>query len=594
VLGKTFSRPGLAALSGLAEEELEPHLQSLLRKEILVIQVDPLSPERNQLSFVQDLLRRVSYETLSVRERKARHLAAAALLEQSDEEMAAVVAAHYLDAYRASTGDPDASDLRVQARAALTRAAERASSLASAGEAAHYFAQAAELMDDPLEQADLLELAGRAAAQDADLERAHALLQRASELLHSHGLELAAARVDARRADVFRIADRVDEALALVQAAYDALPRDEPDADVALVAAQLARLAFFSLEHERAYAAVEVALDMAEALDLPEVLAEALTTKSLLSWSRPHEGLALVREAASVAAAAGLTSTMLRAQFNLSGLLLEHDRLAEALEVIREGLAVARARGDRSWLGAFVGQLRDVLTVQGMWDEADAALRQDPVTRGRSLAASIGFSVSIRLDLERGDVESAQALLAEHAAMRESADLQARASFLLALALVRRSEERPAEALAAAEESLALWREMGQNHYATEAFSEAVEAALDLGDLERAAALLANARALPLIERRKYLAAHESRLLAKLAARRGEPATEHSERAAALFEALGMSFWHAVTLLEDAEHRRTEGDTEAADALLAEARTTFERLGAEPWLRRADAVALVS
>src|SRR5207253_592320 len=176
--------------------------------------------------FVQDLLRRVSYETLSVRERKSRHLAAAALLEcESDEEMAAIVAAHYLDAYRASSGDADAPELRVQARAALTRAAERASSLASAGEAARYFTQAAELMDDALEQAGLLELAGRAAAQDADLERAHALLQRASELLHSHGHAHAAARVDARRADVFRLADRVDEALELVQSAYDALPR---------------------------------------------------------------------------------------------------------------------------------------------------------------------------------------------------------------------------------------------------------------------------------------------------------------------------------------------------------------------------------
>src|SRR5207253_596609 len=80
VLGKTFARHGLAALSGLGSEELEPHLQSLLRKEILTIQLDPLSPERNQLSFLQDLLRRVAYETLSVRDRKARHLAAAAHL----------------------------------------------------------------------------------------------------------------------------------------------------------------------------------------------------------------------------------------------------------------------------------------------------------------------------------------------------------------------------------------------------------------------------------------------------------------------------------------------------------------------------------
>ena len=97
VLGKTFSRPGLAALAGLPEEELEPHLQSLLRKEILTIQVDPLTAARNELSFGQDLLRRVAYETLSIRERKARHLAVAAHLQtgrDGDEEIAAVIAAH--------------------------------------------------------------------------------------------------------------------------------------------------------------------------------------------------------------------------------------------------------------------------------------------------------------------------------------------------------------------------------------------------------------------------------------------------------------------------------------------------------------------
>src|SRR5207253_2661824 len=165
VLGRTFMRSGLAALSGLPEEELEPHLQSLLRKEILTIQVDPLSAERNQLSFGQDLLRRVAYETLSIRERKARHLAVAAHLgadRDGDDEIAAVVAAHYLDAYRAGPGDPDAPALKTKARAALTRAAERAASLASAGEAARYFAQAAELAEEPLGRAELLERAGRA------------------------------------------------------------------------------------------------------------------------------------------------------------------------------------------------------------------------------------------------------------------------------------------------------------------------------------------------------------------------------------------------------------------------------------------------
>jgi predicted ATPase len=83
VLGKTFSREALAVLAGLPEPELEPLLSALVRKEVLGVQADPRSPERGQYGFLQDLVKRVAYETLTRRERKTRHLAAAALLESS-------------------------------------------------------------------------------------------------------------------------------------------------------------------------------------------------------------------------------------------------------------------------------------------------------------------------------------------------------------------------------------------------------------------------------------------------------------------------------------------------------------------------------
>ena len=65
VLGKSFTKAGLVALSGLGEAELEPLLTSLLRKEVLSVQADPRSPERGQYGFLQDLLKRVAYETLA-------------------------------------------------------------------------------------------------------------------------------------------------------------------------------------------------------------------------------------------------------------------------------------------------------------------------------------------------------------------------------------------------------------------------------------------------------------------------------------------------------------------------------------------------
>ena len=74
-------------------------LAGLVRKEVLGVQSDPRSPERGQYGFLQDLVRHVAYETLSKRERKSRHLAAAEHLHSvfaDQDEIAEVLASHYL------------------------------------------------------------------------------------------------------------------------------------------------------------------------------------------------------------------------------------------------------------------------------------------------------------------------------------------------------------------------------------------------------------------------------------------------------------------------------------------------------------------
>src|SRR5437763_15325786 len=83
VLGKTFSKQSLAELSGTPADEVEELLAGLVRKEVLNVQADPRSPEHGQYGFLQDLVRRVGYETLSKRDRRERHLVAAAILEDA-------------------------------------------------------------------------------------------------------------------------------------------------------------------------------------------------------------------------------------------------------------------------------------------------------------------------------------------------------------------------------------------------------------------------------------------------------------------------------------------------------------------------------
>ncbi|MEO5704022.1 MAG: adenylate/guanylate cyclase domain-containing protein, partial [Candidatus Limnocylindrales bacterium] len=53
VLGQSFTLAALASVAGVPDIELHLLLQTLIRREILVLAVDPRSPERGQYAFVQ-------------------------------------------------------------------------------------------------------------------------------------------------------------------------------------------------------------------------------------------------------------------------------------------------------------------------------------------------------------------------------------------------------------------------------------------------------------------------------------------------------------------------------------------------------------
>src|SRR5262249_3598881 len=65
VLGKTFFKEGVVHVSGMALEEVEAALASLVRKEVLSLQSDVRTPHHGQYGFLQDLVKRVAYDTLS-------------------------------------------------------------------------------------------------------------------------------------------------------------------------------------------------------------------------------------------------------------------------------------------------------------------------------------------------------------------------------------------------------------------------------------------------------------------------------------------------------------------------------------------------
>ena len=116
-------------------------------------------------------------------------------------------------------------------------------------------------------------------------------------------------------------------------------------------------------------------------------------------------------------------------------------------------------------------------------------------------------------------------------------------------------------------------------------YVEAMEAALALGDTERARELVRFVEALRPGDRPPLLEAHAHRVRARL-----DDDESEFEVAAADFRRLEMAFYLAVTLLEHGEWLVAHDREDEAEPLLAEAREIFERLGARPWLDRAAAV----
>ena len=222
VLGQSFTLAALSAVSGTDPGILEARLQQLVRRELLTLEADPRSPELGQYAFVQALIREVAYNTLARADRKVRHLAAARYFESlGSDELAGVLAGHYLAAHENSAEGPEADALAVQARIALSAAAERALVLGSPEQAVVFLRQALTVTSDATEEAGLLERAGEAASAAAHHDDAEALLRQAVELHRQRGDRPAIARVTSALGGALANPFRTEQALAVLEPAAD-------------------------------------------------------------------------------------------------------------------------------------------------------------------------------------------------------------------------------------------------------------------------------------------------------------------------------------------------------------------------------------
>jgi tetratricopeptide (TPR) repeat protein len=601
VLGGSFPRQTVGALSEIDPTLLDELLSSLVRKEVLTVRADRLSPERGQYAFTQSLIRSVAYDMLTRAERKARHLRTAEHLRSAfpDEgaEVAEVIGAHLYDAYKAAGDDPDADKLRAEACAAYTRAGERAESVGAPEAAESAYLKAAELSLDEAEQASYTEQAGRMAREAGWNERALAHLEAAVSAHAKARRIIEVARVTGSVSMALDALGRGELAVIRVREALASLQGTDPAPEVlADLQVRLAGSLLFSGHADETSGPIEAALTLAEHHVLPETLARGFNAKamSLAHIGRPVEARLLFEGMASVARESGLTRPEMTAENNLADLCMTLD-LPGAEEHAGAALVLARRAGrreDEAWAAA---NLMYIFMLMGRLDRAfqlGAELLQGGDDRPG--AAAIHYPLAC-LEAMRGNVLAARDHAAVCSVWSGLDDIQNRSVYASPVGVIALAAGDSPRALESARTAIeeATHGGMGiANETVRTAFPVALEAAVNLGELDEADRLAAILATRPRGQVPPFLRAQVVRWRALIAAARGDNAAVEKDLAAAeaMFRELAYPYWTARAQLDRAEWLSRNDSPENAARVAAQAASTFEGIGAAPMLVRARAL----
>jgi class 3 adenylate cyclase/tetratricopeptide (TPR) repeat protein len=570
VLGKTFTKEALDTVLGPAEVDAETLLAGLVRKEVLSIQADPRSPEHGQYGFLQDLVRHVAYQSLSKRDRRTLHLAAAHYLEGGSgdqDELAEVLAAHYISAYSEQPDADDADQVKKRARELLAAAGRRASALGAPTEAQRYLQQAAELADAGEERAPLLELAGENASRAAANDAAIALLTQAIELYEAQGDARGIARAATTMAVAEQNVGRLSESIDRMERAYAGLT-GEPDEASAMLVARLALSYFFAGQPDRTFELVERALTIAEELNLVEVLNLGWLTKALVyTVTRPNESRGLYRLTLESALENNLVDLASRATGNLSDLSFQADRYKESLDYLDQSIALARKNGSRSGEWFALSEMTYAHWMLGDWDRALELFGQIPeqmLPTGGTLLSPLNSVIEIRL--ARGDFDGARSLLALYERLATSADVQEQGVWRCATASIAFHDRRFTDALHESRQLLGLQTMIGVRSQSIKiGFVYAVESAIALGEREQAEQLIRDMEQVPIGFRSPFLEAHLAQFQARLGP--ADDANARMSSAVAQLRELELPYWLAQCLLRQGEILASDGrDAPAAES----------------------------
>jgi tetratricopeptide (TPR) repeat protein len=597
VLGGTFPVEAMTAVSSLPESDVQRLLDDLVRREVLMVRADPLSPERGQYGFVQTLFRQVAYDTLSRRERKARHLAVADHLARAfadeGEEIAEVIAQHLLDALAAVPDDPDADALRQRSIETLMRAADRAQRTGAPAVAVRTLGTAADLLlaqsteTADLAAAELLERVGTSASIIGEFESSAQTFTRAAELYARHDRHRLVARSRIGVGRAMRRQGRHEDARRVLREALGAL-EEAPDADTVGALEQLSSLESFAANLEESQRLITEAFRLAQALALPlERYVPLFTGLGIANDSedRHVEAVAAYREAVRLADLAGAGHEKGMAELNMSDSLLAQGLWSESAETARLAVATLRRSGSAAWSFA-TGNLLQALLFAGRWDEVEEIAR-DAKAEGGADDPYFAWCTAM-LEAFRGNTEELPSLVEAVHRMAGSEDPQDRSTVAVTDSIVaacagdiRLAADRARDAIAEGEQI------GGASEGIRWCWPIAADSALTLDDLDEVDSLLDWAARRPDGHLHPVVRADRERVRARLLAARGDAgADDLFIHAVQQLRALGSPYHLAIGLSDYAHHLASTGRAEDGGPLKAEAQLIAQQLGARPLLAR--------
>ena len=595
--GRRSSHRLLAVVAGLPEPDLLEALREAVAQHVLVLDDDGYA-------FRHALLQEAAYGDLLPGERTALHLRLAEALSADPSLTDSAGAAELAQHWRAAHRMPEA--LAAFARAGLE--AERAAAFAEAG--AHFEAalELWDLIEDAprragFSKAEVVARAAQARHLAADHHRAVALGRTAIELADAGGDVVARALARERLGRYLWLGTDSDASLELYREAVRIFPADRPSPELARVLAALGQILMLRGPSEESIACCREAIEIARAVGARAVEGHALNSLGMTmaaagNWTGAEQAM---RQAARIAEELSEVDDICRACVNLSDVLDQQGRLAEAAEMSLEGARTAQRLGLLSYTGFLEGDASWRLARLGALDECEAIFERSLTDRLAGVGEVTMRDSSGHVALRRGRLDEAEAHFrrAQEArrATRDSMWIGNHAHGVAEVALWRAEPERAWEV---ATRTLDLFADSEYLFYSARVYVSAIKAAAEiaqrartLGDAARAEEAVSDARRIH-ARMRELLApehwvegpspevlGHDALCVAELTRAEGTTDPKAWAVAAERFAALSMPFELAYARWRQAEAHVLGDDRAAAAPVLREAAELARGLRAE-------------